>query len=254
MSRLIIILIDGLSFESAENCFCFVESLVRNGLAKKFSLLSCLPPISRPAYATILTGRSPLEHGILSNDSKKSLSFPTFFSFAIERGCQTAAAAYSWFFELCNNSFWQPDLHRMVDDLASPINHGMFYGSDNYPDEELFADANFLWRKFHPDLLLIHPMGVDFAGHSGSINAYLNACSVMDDLLAKWMPGWLPDAQILMVSDHGMNYRGGHHTLEAATMHIPLWLIGEKWPELTSPTLAAVYPLIVHSLKQINHR
>lgn len=249
MARLLLILLDGLSLPGADKFFCFPEALCRAGQAKRYVLPVELPPISRPAYATILTGKTPLEHGILRNDANQKLTCPTFFDCAVRNGCTTAAAAYHWFFELCNCSPWRIEQNRAFDNPAMPIQHGIFYGHDGYPDAELFADAEVLRMRYDPDLLLIHPMGIDFAGHSGCEKTYFDACAAMDDLLAQWLPLWQKDARILVTSDHGMGSEGCHHLMAPSVLRVPLWLVGEGWPDLDSPSQMSIYDLVLSALE-----
>lgn len=94
--------------------------------------------------------------------------------------------AYHWVHELCNGTPYDPALHRLTDDPALPIGHGLFYDQDAYPDQALFADAACLCRRHAPDLLLAHSMGVDYAGHcrGADSRAYRQATRLVDSLLA----------------------------------------------------------------------
>lgn len=95
-----------------------------------------------------------------------------------------------------------------MDDDSLLIQHGRFYTQDDYPDIELFATAASLVRKFAPDYLLIHPMGMDYMGEKYGANSseYRNHAIRQDmwmsTLIAEWMERGY---NILVTGDHGMN-------------------------------------------------
>lgn len=232
-AKIIFILLDGLTWFAASR-LCYLQALENAGEARRLPVSCQLPPISRPIYATLLTGLPPIEHGILTNSDQRALEQQTFFSLAAAKGLRTAAAAYAWFYELCNPGCFNPALHRMLNNDASQIQHGIFYSSDAYPDAELFADAEALRESHNPDLLLVHSMGIDFAGHchGGASPQYLDACSHVDAILASYLPIWQKAGyKILIASDHGMAKAGGHYCAEPEVIKTPLWLIGKNWPK-----------------------
>lgn len=232
MNGVILVLLDGLRLSAAMRCMSCLRALVKNGNALFTPLKTCLPPISRPAYATILTGKTPLEHGILHNDDARVLKMPTIFSTASAKGHVTCAAAYGWFYELCNCSPFDLKKDRFCDCPSSPVNYGLFYGNDNYPDAELFCDAGMLIRRHSPRLALVHSMGIDFAGHKfgGESGAYAEAVRLADAQLAWHLPMWLQwGYEIIIASDHGMDAAGCHYDNTDACLDVPFWLVGNHW-------------------------
>ena len=229
MGKLIFLLIDGLSYDAAILCMSYLASLVEAGMARLGEAQAILPPLSRPAYATFLSGKTPLAHSVLSNCFDHPPLADSFFPQAGRGGLITAAAAYGWFFELCVGKKFDPAQHRIWNQESSPIQHGLFYESDNYPDAELFADGEALRLLWQPDLLLIHPMGVDWAGHlhGGSSSAYHDAARKVDGILTKYLPAWLAVGYtVLICSDHGMNTEGRHYDTDTMSRRVPYWLIG----------------------------
>lgn len=228
----ILVLLDGLRLSTASRCMSCLRALTGTGQALFTPLKTCLPPISRPAYATILTGKPPVEHGILHNDDARVLEMPTIFSIAAAKGYVTCAAAYGWFYELCNSSPFDIKKDRFCDCPSKPVNYGLFYGNDSYPDAELFCDAGMLIRQYAPRLALVHSMGIDFAGHSfgGESAGYDEAVRQADALLAWHLPLWMQWGYgIIIASDHGMDASGSHYDDTNACRDVPFWLVGSHW-------------------------
>lgn len=250
MAKIIFILLDGLGYATAKACMCHLQALVIAGKAGFLRMQAQLPPLSRPIYATLLTGLVPLEHGILTNADQRPLQAPTIFDLALEQGLVTAAAAYSWFLELSVDAAFAPQL-RYWRDPASRIQHGIFYSQDCYPDAELFADAEFLRREYAPHLLLAHSMGIDYAGHLAGCNSleYQKAVAQADQLLAQYCPKWLACGyDLLICSDHGMAANGLHYSLSPDVLNVPCWLVGPGWPKLERLAQTDIASLIGNQL------
>jgi predicted AlkP superfamily pyrophosphatase or phosphodiesterase len=73
-----------------------------------------------------------------------------------------------------------------------PIQHGRFYNEEDYPDIEVFAAAAMLVRRFSPDYLLVHPMGIDYTGEAfGSDSSqYRNKAIRQDAILTTALLEW----------------------------------------------------------------
>ena len=229
MSRLVFVLLDGLAAAAAATHMGFLAALTQAGKARHTELTAELPPLSRPIYATLLTGRTPLETGIVRNEDARLAPAPTLFARARAAGLTTAAGAYHWMSELCNGTPFVPARDRLCEDANLPIQHGLFYSEDAYPDAELFRDAEALRQRFTPDLLLVHSMGIDFAGHAAGADsrAYREAVRAADALLALHVPAWLDwGASVLVTSDHGMDADGSHSDATDAARRVPFWLVG----------------------------
>ena len=239
MSRVIMILLDGLAASTARQCLSYPQALEEAGEAQYAELKCFLPPLSRPAYVTLLCGLPPAQSGIFHNDDPRPCPVPTIFSRAQNAGLVTAAAAYYWMSELCNTAPFEPARHRLTNAPGMPIEHGLFYSNDAYPDDELFHDAAALCQCFAPDLLLVHSMGIDNAGHGYGAHSreYRDAARQADGLLARRLPLWLRHGySVLLTSDHGMDEDHGHNDNIEATRCVPLWLLGSAWKNQTVPS------------------
>jgi hypothetical protein len=119
-------------------------------------------------------------------------------------------------------------LNIHVDDESLLIQHGRFYSQDFYPDPELFAMAGMLVRKFYPDYLLVHPMGMDDIGHKYSADSseYRRNAIHQDVALANLFPEWMERGyNIIVTGDHGMNADHGHGGTTPDMREVPLFLI-----------------------------
>jgi predicted AlkP superfamily pyrophosphatase or phosphodiesterase len=112
-----------------------------------------------------------------------------------------------------------------------PIQHGRFYTQDDYPDLELFHTAAMLVRKYNPDYLLIHPMGMDYLGehHGADSSKYQQHATRQDIWLAPLILEWLNDGYHLLVTDdHGINADHAHGGTTPDVREVPLFFINPE--------------------------
>ena len=233
MSKVILVLSDALRYDVAVASMGYLGHLVETRQASLYKIIGELPSMSRPMYETVHTGLLSSEHGITANYIVRRSTKPNIFQAAVQAGKTTAAAAYSWFSELYNRSPYDRVDDREVDDDRLFIQHGRFYSEDDYPDIELFATAAMLVRRFSPDYLLAHPMGMDYIGEKfGSDSAqYRNQAIRQDMILAGLVPEWLLRSYtILVTGDHGINADGSHGGTTPEVREVPLFLIQPSLP------------------------
>ncbi len=228
-TKIIFILIDGLNAQSV--CHMgYMAAHARNGSAHG-TMFCVMPPISRPIYATIFTGHSPLETKITHNmhwQLPTEIFEKNFFKAMHKAGFTCAAAAHYWMRELFFAETYNPDIHRMATREPTAIHHGIYYMDDAYPDSHVLQDAHSLHMHYAPDFLLVHTMGVDHAGHmfGGDSVAYRQAVRNIDTLLAYYVPKWLAAGYgIVITSDHGMHADGAHNDTDALVCNVPYWLL-----------------------------
>jgi predicted AlkP superfamily pyrophosphatase or phosphodiesterase len=109
-----------------------------------------------------------------------------------------------------------------------PIQHGRFYSEDEFPDKELIVTAGMLVRRFSPDYLLLHPMGMDYQGETfGSDSSqYRNQAVKQDMWLAPFIVEWMElGYTILVTGDHGINKDGTHGGPALEQREVPLYMI-----------------------------
>ncbi|WP_003543788.1 alkaline phosphatase family protein [Desulfotomaculum nigrificans] len=235
-NRVILVLIDGLNYGTALSCMGYLQHLVEQEVAQLYQVKTELPTSSRPLYETILTGTPPHIHGIVNNKMARLSREESLFSLARANGLTTAAAAYYWISELYNRAPFDPVRDREQSDTTLTIQQGKFYFDDAYPDSHLFYDGEILRIKYNPDFLLIHPMGMDYAGHLYGSNSreYNQRAIETDGLLAMLIPRWLEeDYQVIITSDHGMTSQAIHGGTGEEERIVPLWTLGSSFKKVT---------------------
>ncbi len=228
MRRLAVILVDGLRADTARRCMGYLLALEEAGRAR-WDTLSCeLPSLSRPLYATVISGRRPVDHGVLSNDNVGVRLDDTLFDDVAVAGGKSVAAAYDWFYELLAGERFAPARHRTAACASRGVVAASWYWEDEYPDSHLLHDAEDLRVRHAPDLLFVHPMGLDNAGHvhGGESSAYDLAARKIDMQFALLLPHWLADGyDVVVTSDHGMSADRMHGGGARAERDVPfVWV------------------------------
>jgi len=231
MRRVAFILVDGLRDDTARRCMGYLRALQEAHRARWATLRCELPSLSRPLYATVIAGRRPVDHGVLSNDHVGVRLHDTVFDDVHAGGGTSAVAGYDWFYELLAGERFAPARHRTAACASRGVVAGSWYFEDDYPDSHLLADAQDLRQRHAPDLLFVHTMGLDNAGHvhGGASSAYDLAARKLDMALALLLPQWLADGyDVVLTSDHGMSadrMHGGDTPEERAVPFV--WLPGD---------------------------
>jgi predicted AlkP superfamily pyrophosphatase or phosphodiesterase len=228
LSKVILVLSDGLRYDTAVAGMGTLGHWVEAKLASLYKVTGELPCMSRPMYETIHTGLPVHEHGVVSNLVVHGSTKPNVFRSVREAGKTTAAAAYYWFSELYNRVPYNRIEDGEVDNDSLLIQHGRFYTQDDFPDIDLFATAGMLVRRFTPDYLLVHPMGMDYVGetHGADSGAYRKHATRQDMWLATYLVEWMERGySILVTGDHGINADGFHGGTTPEVREVPLYLV-----------------------------
>jgi len=228
MNKVILVLSDALRYDIAKENMGFLGHLVETNLASLYRIRGELPSLSRAMYETVHTGLLSSAHGIVANSIIRRSTRPNIFQSVRDASKVTAAAAYCWFSELYNRSPYDPIDDKEVDDENLPIQHGRFYTEDEYPDRELFCTAALLVRRFSPDYLLIHPMGMDYHGeaHGSDSNQYHDQAIKQDMWLAPLILAWRENGYTIFVTgDHGINSRGLHGGTTPEQRDVPFFVV-----------------------------
>ncbi|MFF2090595.1 alkaline phosphatase family protein [Paenibacillus sp. NPDC058174] len=244
-NKLIVVVLDGLRYDSARKYLGYMEHLVEQGEVQCYRVRSELPSLSRPLYEVLLTGTPAARNGITANHIARLSYEQSVFHLASQAGLTTAAAAYHWVSELYNSAPFNPVTDRHQHDESKPIQHGAFYFEDHYPDSHLFADAEYLRTAYDPNFLYVHSMNIDDAGHKhgGEGKGYEAAVRTADGILATLVPLWQSQGySIVVTSDHGMNAAGMHGGTEPEEREVPLYLWGQQ-PSVISQSIAKDEPL-----------
>ncbi|HNA88999.1 MAG TPA: alkaline phosphatase family protein [Anaerolineales bacterium] len=228
MSKVILVLSDALRYDVAKANMGYLMHMVEYKKASLYKIIGELPSMSRPMYETIHTGMPSSENGIVANSIIRLSNQPNVFKAVREAGKVTAAAAYYWYSELYNRALYDAIDDREVDDANLNIQHGRFYTQDEYPDTELFNTAAHLVRKYSPDYLLLHPMGMDYHGetYGSDTKEYRNHAIYQDSKLAPLLVEWRERGYTIFVTgDHGINADGGHGGSTPEQREVPFFVI-----------------------------
>ncbi|MEC1178678.1 alkaline phosphatase family protein [Metasolibacillus meyeri] len=226
--KVVLIVVDALRFDTACTHMGFMQHLVEQKMAARYKVCSEVPALSRPLYETILTGTPPIVHGVVSNMVVRLSTQTSLFHVAQKNGLSTAAAAYYWVSELYNRAPFSPMEDRIQLDKELPINNGLFYFEDHYPDSHLFAEAAWLIDNKQPDFLYVHPMNVDDDGHKFTADSagYRNRVLATDNLLSLFIPKCLAHGyEVIVTADHGMTSDGNHGGTTEEDRHVPMFVI-----------------------------
>ena len=230
MSKVVLVICDGLGYRQARDWLGYLEGLVEAGSASVWKARTQLPSNSRPNYEALHTGLAPADHGIVANEMHGiGSASPHVFGIVSGAGLTTGAVAYHWFSELYNTGrTFDPMIDVECDDPGLPIQHGRFYFTDDHPDEHVFATAMRLTAVHQPDYLLVHPMGVDAVGHAlGRPDpAYRLQVKKQDVLLSLAIPIWRAGGySVIVTADHGHDHLQQHGGTTADERDVPIYLV-----------------------------
>jgi predicted AlkP superfamily pyrophosphatase or phosphodiesterase len=226
--KLAVVLADGLRQDTARLACGYLLALEEAGRARWTALRCELPSLSRPLYATVINGRTPVQHGIVSNAQAGVATSDTVFDAVHAVGGRSVVAAYHWFHELLSGTVFDPLQHRHSASPERGVVAASYYFEDEYPDSHLLADAEHLRQLHDPELLFAHPMGPDHAGHThgGESAAYTYCARKLDMILARLIPVWhAAGYDVVLTSDHGMNADRMHGGSADSERSVPfVWL------------------------------
>lgn len=250
-NKVIMVILDGCRYDTAQTQMGFLMSLVEHQKAQLIKVMAEMPSNSRPLYEVLMTGKPAFKHQIYTNLAVQRSKETSIFDLVKEAGGSTAVAGYYWLSELYNQAPYNIMTDRIQHDDTKLIQHGLFYSEDQYPDSHVFADGNALINDYSPDFLVVHSMNIDDIGHKFTANSkeYMTAVNYADIILGYFIPVWQKlGYQIVVTADHGMDQFGLHGGSLNEHREVPLFLLGER-PELKKemPQLE-VMPLICQLL------
>lgn len=237
MTKLLVIILDGVPYRNWRRLFGNLEGWVQSGQARVRRMRSVLPSTSASCYASIHTGVAPQTHHVWGNEAVKRLDLPDVFSAMSLAGRRTGAVAHSFWSELfCRAPF---DAVRDIeyDDDAGPIHHGRFhtmtgYGNINQmtpSDHDLFATLTRLAEVKGVDYALLHSCTLDSMGHRffHDCAEMDDACSMLDAQLAPFIHRWRQAGfEVIVTADHGQDARGHHGGTGESQQDFALYYFG----------------------------
>lgn len=242
-NKVLLIILDGQPWRSARRLNGNLEGWVQSGAARVWKMRSVLPSTSASCYASIHTGVSPQEHGVISNEALFRIKFSDIFSQVKAAGGNTGAVTHSFWSIFFNRAPWDMVRDIEYDDPDGPITHGRFHtmtgggliNQTTPSDADLFATLTMLTERHEIDYGILHTCTLDSMGHRyGHDCAEMdNACAKMDAMLAHFLPRWLEAGyEVAVTSDHGQTERGHHGGREAEQQDVAFyWFGGGKGPD-----------------------
>ena len=221
MSKLLLILLDGVPYANWRRLFGNLEGWVTSGEAQVWKMRSVLPSTSGTCYASIHTGLPPQVHGIWGNATRRRLEFPDVFSEATKAGLKTGAVTHSFWSEFFNRYPFDLVEDMEYDAPDGPITHGRFHtmtGDSGYnqmtpADVDLFATLTLLCERKGIDYGILHTCTLDSMGHRffHDCEEMDDACYRMDEALASFLARWRRAGfEVIVTADHGQDARGHH--------------------------------------------
>jgi predicted AlkP superfamily pyrophosphatase or phosphodiesterase len=238
MSKVILVILDGLGYAKARSYLGNVEGWVAAGEAQVAEMRSVVPSVSGPCYVSIHTGLQPQEHGVLTNyDHLTRVERPDIFSAARKAGRTTGAAAHSFFSIFFQRAPFDPVRDIEVDDETLPIQRGRFYtmksahaGNLAIPDDrDLFAQVTIMAERHASDYILVHTCSPDSVGHAyGQDSIHLDKqLYLLDAALAVYLPRWRKAGhEVIITADHGQTPRGHHGGSTDEMRDVPFYYFG----------------------------
>lgn len=211
-----------------------LRKLVTEGATAE-AAVSVFPSTTYPAHATLVTGVPPRVHGIYSHlDSRdpsasvrawhwfaRALKVPALWDLARRAGLKTASVGWpvsaGGAIDYNIPEIWDPaasDPYQNFEPAAQNSTPGLFeevknnlksIGADPTHDTLRTEAALYLWRRYHPDLLLIHLVVYDdMAHHFGPLSAGATAALERTDAeIARVRKTVERHATLVVLSDHG---------------------------------------------------
>ena len=167
--KLLLLVLDGCRYDTAVEQMGILNHHVDYKQAQLIKVHAEMPSSSRPLYEVLATGVPSYRNGILTNADGQHSKELSIFDLVKAAGGSTAAAAHYWQSELFNQAPYEIKRDRIQHDHKKSIQHGIFYSENQYPDSHVFSDGHYLLHTYQPNLLLIHSMNIDAAGHRLSL-------------------------------------------------------------------------------------
>jgi predicted AlkP superfamily pyrophosphatase or phosphodiesterase len=215
-----------------------------------------LPTVTYPSHTTLITGVSPLKHGIFSNTTFDPLNehpsewywyfneikARTLYQAASENGLKTAAVSWPVTVGAPIDYLIAEIPGLAIDKVEDPHGH-LIYPADlqsqlsvSLPpkatkDEQVTAWSAAIIQEFKPNLMLVHISNLDHEQHKyGPFTPQVSdALEVIDSQIGVLMRAELaadPKAKIVIVSDHG--FVAVQHTVNLNVLFVQAGLVRLK--------------------------
>ena len=239
MTKLLLIILDGVPYRNWRRLFGNLEGWVEQGAARVRRMRSVLPSTSGSCYASIHTGLPPQTHRIWDNADIRRLEFPDVFSALTRAGRKTGAVTHSYWSEFFNRAPFDVVRDIEYDEPDGPISHGRFHTMHGYghanqmtpADYDLFGTLTRLCEVKGIDYGILHTCTLDSMGHRFFHDCMEmdNACSQLDGILAPFLHRWRAAGyEVIVTADHGQDDRGHHGGTGEAQRDFAFYYFGDS--------------------------
>jgi len=210
--QVVLVVVDGLRVD-AFNKMKYVSSLKEKGAY--FVLKTGQPSLSYPTWATIATGAWQDMTGVTTNWFEGPVKLDSIFSLATENGMTSYIVGSEGWDKLFGNAATEVYAREWKDAY--------------YTFDEQTLDKALEYLKKNPNLLLVHFVDTDEAGHDfgGASPEYQKYADHIDTLIEKLHRNMSEDSILIVTADHGQIDRGGHGGWEDIVTNVPLVMVGK---------------------------
>lgn len=226
-NKIILVILQGLNYGAATLSMGYMNELVKTGEAEFYTVSSENTALSKPIYEEMFYNTSLYINAMLNHQVVKVPEKKNIFELAKERGLKTGAAAFYWASEAYNKERLNEVEFKAEFDEDSNIQYGSFYSDASYPDYSVFSDSEFIRKKYNPNLLLVHSMGIAYAIYKFGLNSqeYYDKILEVHNTLELIIPMWLEAGYgVIVTTEHRLDEKDAGTKEDIA----PLWIIGDE--------------------------
>lgn len=227
-NKIILLIIQALSYEIATSKMNYMNELVEKGEARFYKLDIERASLLKPLYEDVFEGTNLFVNAMIHNQVIRRQSSKNIFQITRENGLKTGAAAYYWFGETYNEEKlkWQ-ELKEKIDE-ASNIQYATYYGNYSYRDSDVFTDSEYIRKKYNPNLLLVHSMGIEHVSlkYGEDTQEFREKVFEIDNTLELMIPIWIEGGYQVIVTTE--KRRSASNSIKEDDMMVPVWTVGEN--------------------------
>lgn len=227
-NKVILLIIQALSYEIATTKMNYMNELVGKGKARFYELDMEKASLLKPLYEDVFEGTDLFVNAMINNQVIRRQSAKNIFQITRDNGLKTGAAAYYWFGETYNEEKLKWQEHKEKIDEASNIQYATYYGHYSYRDSDVFTDSEYIRKKYNPNLLLVHSMGIEHVSikYGEDTQEFREKVFELDNTLELMIPIWIEGGyQIIVTTEKRISISNNAKDNEKV---VPVWTIGEK--------------------------
>lgn len=238
-NKIILVVIQALSYDAAISRMNYLNELSNKDIAELYEVNAEKTCLSKPLCEDMLEGTELYVNAMLNHQVLKRRCEKNVFQLAREHGLKTGAAAYYWVSEAYNNEsiHWIDEESKIEDhkqkiDETSNIQYATFYCNSSYRDSDVITDSEYIRKKYDPNLLLVHLMGIEHAIFRYGINSkeYYDKIIEIDNTLELIIPIWLEAGyEVIVTTEYEIEEKDKNK--EKKNEVFPVLVIGEKLKE-----------------------